>query len=167
MVKMISLLLVGAMGLCIDHPNSKHPLYVSITDIEWNSKEQSLEIISKIFIDDLEAALTKNYNKKVDLFTAPNAATKQLVLDYLQKHLQIAVNGKSCTFSIVGYERQKEACWCYVEISNVSSVSKITVANTILHDYTTQQINLLSATVGSQNKSTKLVYPESAATFSF
>jgi intergrase/recombinase len=144
-----------------------HPLYVSVTDLEWNSKEQTIEITSKIFVDDLQAILQKNYNQKVDLYEAPNELAGMLIRDYCKKNLVIEVNGKSCMYHFIGYERQKEACWCYFEITNISSVTNITCTNSILYDFTDKEMNLVHAVVGENKKSAKLVYPEKKAVFGF
>ena len=45
---------------------SLHPIYVSVTEIEHNAKDNTLEISCKIFTGDLEAVLRKNNKIKVD-----------------------------------------------------------------------------------------------------
>jgi hypothetical protein len=144
-----------------------HPLYVGITDIEWNNKEQTLEIVSKIFIDDLEATLKKNYTGTIDLYEAPNENVKKLLADYFKKHLLIAIDDKPGNLNIIGYEKQKEACWVYFEVIGVPSAKKINIINNLLHDYTNKQINLMHVTVGSATKSYKLDYPQSKVDFLF
>ncbi len=144
-----------------------HPLYVSITDLEWNAKEKSIEIVSKIFIDDFESILKKTYNKKIDLYATPDDASKAFIFDYFKKHLQVSIDGKSYTFNIIGYERQKEACWCYLEITGVASVKKVSVTNSMLHDFSEKQINVMHVRVNDKEKSNKLNYPNTAANFDF
>ena len=43
-----------------------HPFYVSLTDIRYNPDHNRLEMAQRIFWDDLEAALSQQYKKKVD-----------------------------------------------------------------------------------------------------
>jgi hypothetical protein len=160
------LFFAGSMPMLSDK-SSGHPLYVSVTDLEWNRKEQTVEITCKIFVDDLEAVLKKNYNRKVDLYEPQNEAAKNLILDYCSKNLAFEINGKTRNYHFIGYERQKEACWCYFEISNISSISNISCTNSLLYDYTEKEMNLIHATVGESKKNAKLVYPEKKVVFGF
>ena len=153
--------------LLVTSATKPHPLYISNTNIEYNSKAHTVEMINKIFVDDLEASLTKIYNRKIDLFANPNNATKQLLLDYIQKHIILTINNQPTTYTIVGYERQKEACWCYIEIPNITSVNKLSLTNTILYEYTDKQINLNHIIVNGVTKNTKLQSPETTAVFTF
>jgi intergrase/recombinase len=144
-----------------------HPLFVSNTDVEYNSKEKSIEIISKIFMDDLESILKKNTGKKIDLFATQNEIAKSAILKYLQDNLQINIDAKNYTFNLIGYERKKEACWVYLEIAKVNQPKKINIANSILYDFTNKEINLMHVTVNGVTKSNKVAYPEKNAEFVF
>jgi hypothetical protein len=165
MVKLLFLLATFFISNRIEQ--SPHPLYISITDMEWNSKEQSIEIVSKIFIDDFETTLKKTTGTNVDLYAAPSDKVKTMILDYFKKRLQITIDGKLYDYNILGYERQKEACWCYFEIMEVTSIKKIAIVNSLLHDFSEKQINLMHAKVGSKVKSYKLSVPNTTVSFDF
>ena len=38
-----------------------HKFYLSVTDIEYSEKDKSLQIITKVFIDDMEDALKEGH----------------------------------------------------------------------------------------------------------
>ena len=42
-----------------------HPIYISSTEVDYNTKAKSIEISVKIFVDDLEPVLSKKYNSKI------------------------------------------------------------------------------------------------------
>jgi hypothetical protein len=44
--------------------STKHPIFVTVTEIEQNIKEKSVEISCKIFTDDFEKALRAAYKLK-------------------------------------------------------------------------------------------------------
>jgi intergrase/recombinase len=162
-------LLVAFLLLLPAHfTNTKsHPLFVSNTDATYNTSEKSVEIISKIFLDDLEKSLKTKFNTKVDLFATPTSTTNSYVLHYMQQHLQYTINGKAVAYNLIGYERKKDACWVYVEIPNVTTIKSVTVTNSILHDFSSQQINLIHFTVGSNRQSHKFTYPNKEKSFTF
>src|SRR5215467_8661287 len=70
--------------------DSNHPYYVSVVEINHNAKDKTLEISCKIFTNDFEETLEKNYKTKVDLVNpADKGAMDKLVSDYLKKRLSI------------------------------------------------------------------------------
>lgn len=149
--------------------NLIHPFYVSMTEFNYNSKDNDLEISVRIFTDDLENTIRKNHpGIKIDiLHPADKQQMNQFVFDYIQKHLQVNINGKPMPESFVGYEEQSESIWTYLEIKNISSVQKLEIINSLLHDYNSNQINMMHAKVNGEEKSYKLDYPDTNASFDF
>ncbi|HKP32962.1 MAG TPA: DUF6702 family protein [Chitinophagaceae bacterium] len=145
-----------------------HPLFVSVTEINHNPKEKTLEISCKTFADDLEKGIDNSAKLKLDLFKIKDSSLAEKgVNDYIKKHLQVKVDGKPVNLEFVGFEREGDALWSYFQISNVASVKKIEINNTILHDVSNDQINLVHVTVGGNRKSTKLDYPASQSSYDF
>ena len=145
-----------------------HPFHVSVVEIEHNASDKTLEISCKIFTDDFESILAKNYNKKVDLINPTDkAAMDSLVKKYIYSHLSIKVNGKPVVLNYIGYENEKEAAYGYIEVENISSVSKLDINNTILFDKFDDQVNIMHVKANGDRKSTKLNYPDKETSFSF
>lgn len=143
-----------------------HPFFVSVTEVDHNAQDKTLEISSKIFTDDLEAVLLKNYGTLVDFKkTGEKASQDKLVADYVKKHLSLKADGKQLTLEYVGFEEEREAIWVYCQVSGVASVKKLEMDVSILHDYTNSQINLVHATVGGDRKSYKLDFPRRLVVF--
>ena len=141
---------------------------MSVTEIEHNVKEKSLEISCKIFTDDFEKTLRANYKTKIDLLDDKLKSTMdKYVKDYLQKHLKIIVDGKPQILKYIGYEKNEEGINTYLEISNVITLKKMEVTDNILYDYKSSQISLIHVTVGGNRQSTKLTNPEASAVFNF
>lgn len=161
-------LLVGLVWFSLGATTKHHPLYISVTEIEHNAKEKSLEVSCKIFTDDFEKTLRAAYKTKVDLLDAKQKpAMDKLVNDYVQKHLQITVDNKPVQLKFIGYERIEEAIYSYYEADNIATVKKIAIMDNILYDYKEQQMGFLHVTVGGKRQSTKLANPESRAEMSF
>ena len=145
-----------------------HPFYVSVTDINHNSKNKSLEISSKIFFDDLEREIEMENKVSFDIIKPVNKAkVNVLIADYVKKHLQIKVDGKLLTMNYIGYEIQEDAAWCYLEIPKVDKVGIIEINDHILFKLHTEQINMLNVTVNGKRQSTKLDAPTSRVNFKF
>ena len=145
-----------------------HPFHVSVLEINHNATDKTLEISCKIFTDDFEKVLAKNYNTKVDLINPPNkAAMDTLVKKYLFSHLSIKANGKPVSFSYIGFEDDKEAAYGYIEVENVSSVAKLDIATNMMYDMFEDQVNIMHVIVNGNRKSTKLNFPDTEATLNF
>ena len=145
-----------------------HPFFVSVTTINHNAKNQSVEVSCRIFYDDLERTIEKQYKSPVDIVHPKDKAKmNQMLNDYIKKHLVIKVDSKALNLSYVGYEIQEDAAWIYFEVKGISKVKKFDVHDDILFSEHPEQINMLHVTVGGQRKSTKLDNPDSDAAFEF
>lgn len=167
MVKALFFLFFGCYNITSTIAPRVHPLFVSITDAEYNATNKTVEIISKIFADDLEGAIQKKYNVKIDLFAKASEVNKQYLLKYLQEHLKYTIDNKVYPFSIIGYELNKGACWIYLEMTNIASIKNVTVFNNLLYEYSDKQINLVHFNANGNNKSNKLNHPATTANFTF
>ena len=145
-----------------------HPFFVSLTEVQHNEKAKRLEVSCKVFSNDLEAALEKNYRTQIDILKpGDRARIEPLIRDYLQKHFQVLVDSKPVSFQFLGYEIEEDAAWCYLEASKVNQVTRIEVKNDVLFAEHPTQTNLLHVTVKGRRQSTKLDNPESKASFNF
>lgn len=145
-----------------------HPLYISVTEIRHNAKDKILEISCKIFTNDLETVLEKGAKIQVDLSNSANkAATDKLIEEYVERHLRLKVDGRPAGLHFVGSEKEADGTWSYLQVNDVTSVKRIDVVNDLLYDGFSQQINIMHVTVGGERKSTRLDYPEAAASFQF
>ncbi len=147
------------------HP---HPFYVSVSEIHENAKEKILEITCKIFTDDFEKDLRKDFKTHVDLLNkADKPAMDQLVDKYIKTHLRISVDNKPCLLSYVGYEQDEEAVECYFQVNDIRVNKTVAVNDNILFDYKPEQVNIVHVTVRGTRKSTQLVNPDSSVSFDF
>jgi len=149
-------------------PRLPHPFYIGVTEMNYNEASKSLEISCKAFTDDLETALGKANKEKPDLFQAKNKETANKEIEaYLKTHLLIKINGKAVTPGFLGFERENEAVWSYLEAVNVPQPRTVEITNSILYDAFDQQINLVHVTVNGARKSSKLQYPDTKVSFEF
>ena len=145
-----------------------HPLYVSVTEVNHNAAEKSLEISVKVFYDDLEQILEKNNNLQLDILAEKDKHSfDQHIPAYFGKTLVLTVDGKPTKLSYVGFEVDKESAFCYFEIKNINSIKKIDISNSILYDFNDSEMNIMHVTVNGNRKSSKVNYPEKEASFSF
>ena len=70
---------------------SIHPIYISV--IEINSKEHNLEVVFKIFRDDLEDGIKNNLGKNVSIDSQSKVElNNKIIQEYLNTLTSIKVN---------------------------------------------------------------------------
>ncbi|HLY68307.1 MAG TPA: DUF6702 family protein [Puia sp.] len=145
---------------------TNHPFYVSVTEINHNPKDKTLEISCKIFINDFETVLEKTFNSKVDLNNAKyKEANDKMISQYIMKHFLIAVDGRPQTLQFVGCENKAESVWSYFQVDNIPSVKKIDINSNILYESFESEINILHVTVGGNRQSVEVTNPNTKASF--
>lgn len=146
----------------------KHPVYVSVTEIEHNAQNKSLEVSCKIFTDDFEKTLRAKYSTHVDLLDNKyKAAMDKLVNDYIQAHFKITIDGKVVPLKYLGFEEIEEGIYCYFEAKNISNIKQLIVTNNLLYEYKSEQMGLIHCIVNGKMKNYKLNNPEETAVFNF
>ena len=161
-------ILMVIMAIPASYATSFHPFYVSVTEMNYNAKSKSFEISCKMFAEDIEDVLKQNYKANVDLSNEKQQTqNNQMMNDYMVKHLSFTIDSKPASFKFIGYEKEKESVYCYLELVNVPGVKKMAVNNSILYDFKTEQINIIHAMVNGKRVSTKVDYPQSQANFTF
>ena len=136
-----------------------HPLHVSVTEIEYSEKNKSLQIISRIFIDDLETSIrSKIKDENLDLLEpGPGRTTDQLVTSYLNDHLKIRLDGKPAKIKYLAHEIEDVAIICYLEIEGVKKIKQIEITNHVIQETHEDQSNLVHVTYKGPVKSLRLM----------
>jgi hypothetical protein len=133
----------------------KHEYYVSVTKIEYAKEQQSLQIITQIFINDFEKLLRQRYDETITLNgddVEPETVEKYMNR-YLSGKLKINVNGASVGFKFIGKEYKDDITYCYLEIENISEVKSLEVTNRTLFDIIPEQQNIVRLKLLDRNKS--------------
>lgn len=165
--KWLLLPLLGGVLMAGKKP-ADHPFHVSVVEINHNAADKTLEISCKIFTDDFEKILGKNYRTKVDLINPPNKAVMDtLVKKYILSHLLVKADGRPVAMNYLGFENEGEAVYSYIEVENVATVKKIEIITNLMHDLFDDQVNIVHVTVGGNRKSNKMDYPATQTSISF
>lgn len=137
-----------------------HPFYLSVTEMKYNEKNKSMEIACKMFTNDLEGALKKTTGKKVDIINPKEKKeVEKILFEYITKRLSINLNGKSTTLKYIGYEKEEDVIWTYMEIEKCEKPKQLNINTSLLYDYIKDQINLVSFEMAGNKQSSKVSNP--------
>jgi len=137
---------------------STHKYYVSITKIEYVKEQKSVQIITRIFIDDFEKLLKERYDDKIIL--ASNLDEMQIdnyIKKYLLSKLNININGKESVIKFIGKEYDSDVVQCYLEIEAVENIKSFTIKNSVLYDMFNEQKNIVRTAINGKYKSFILI----------
>ena len=164
-----AILLPVEIGIVKPEGNTfRHPLHLTSTELNYNSKTGTFEISCRIFTDDFEEILAKNYKVKADLSAvSKHKEMDQLVNKYMAAHLKLAANGKALQLNYLGFENEKEAVVVYLESAKLNGLKKMETTHTVLYDLFDDQINIIHVTVNGKRKSSKLNYPHNSLLSTF
>lgn len=135
-----------------------HPLHISVTEIEFDEKDKSLEIMIRVFTEDLEEAIRdERKDRHIDILNpGKGITTNQLLSAYLKNHIKISLDTKQQTLEYLGHESEGEAIVCYLQVSNVKKWKTIEVFNDIIISVYDDQSNIIHVTVQNKVKSARL-----------
>lgn len=137
-----------------------HKFHVSVAQIEFNEKEQAVEIVLRVFTDDLENALSQHAKRPIKLDPATANADKQLgamIMAYLRASFAMkSKTGHPIRFSWVGWEGQADMCWLYIEGKLPGGLAGAQLRNKIFCELFDDQINIVNAKI--QNKQIGLMF---------
>lgn len=148
---------------------TSHPIYVTVTEIEHNKKEHTLEISCKIFTNDFETILKKNYpNQKIDIIRPENKSSiNDKINQYIQRHLKLVVDQKKVALQFIGYEQNEDCILVYFQVDGIQSFNSVSVIDNLLYDYKEEQISLIYFIKDGVRKSIKLNNPDDHYQFVF
>lgn len=143
--------------------STPHPFHVSVCEINHDGKTNALQITHRIFLDDFEEGLNKEYHENLDLLNPKDLdKINRLVAEYLSKRFSISVNGKKRDIEYLGNEMAKDVMWCYMEVSKVRRVTSIEIEDKVLFDAFEDQSNIIHVDYNDQIKSLRLVRDKSS-----
>lgn len=145
------------LSLCVQFSAWVHPMHVSVTEIEMDEKEKRLEIMMRVFIDDLELTLRQHYKQpELDILEPKEQSLDQLMEAYLKSRFQVSLDSKVQVARYLGHERDHEALIFYIEVEKVKKWRAIQVRNSIITEIYDDQSNLVHVTVGETVRSLRL-----------
>ena len=143
-----------------------HEFHLSITEIEYVAEKQEIQIISRVFIENLEAMLHKRVNENIIL---DNGVDETAIDEYLERYLKdkltISVDGQELEIDFLGKKYESESVHLYALISNVDRFDEMNVTNEVLFDAFKEQQNIIKLKTASVAKSYVLIPSKSSYLF--
>ena len=148
--------------------DKKHPYYISLVDVKYDAKQSSLQISTRMFVNDLEDALRKTSKTNIDIINPTVKSQADTILfSYIKQRLNFTVNSKKQKFNFIGYEKEEESIWTYLEIQKVTLPKKLIIDTKLLYDFLPNETNIVHVEINGVKKSSKVTNPNTKVEFSF
>ena len=123
-----------------------HKFYVSVTNIQYSEKNNSFQITSRIFIDDLEAVLKERYGVTSNLATDKESNIAEAYIEkYFRTKFVLELDGEKVDYQFLGKAYDNDVIICYLELTDVKldDISSVGFQNEILTDMFEEQQNIV------------------------
>ena len=163
---------IGLISSSLTNPQSAirnphlHKVHVSVSQLEYNQKAQSVEIVLRVYADDLENALSQHSKRQIKLDPATANKDKRVVetvVAYLRDSFQLKDKaGRAVRLNWVGMEWQTDMYWLYVEgkmpavPANSNALEGAQLKNKVFNELFDDQVNIVNAKI--QNKQFGLMF---------
>ena len=133
-----------------------HDFHVSHTTFHYNETTNSIEITSKVSIEDLEKSLESINSTKLNLGNKnENKSANFFIKNYFSNHLKITINGDELSYKWVGKEISNDLhdIYLFFEILNFKSatdIESIKIENSILLERSKKQSNIVLIELGDK-----------------
>lgn len=123
---------------------SDHKFYVSTTKVEYKEDIKSIQIITKLFIDDIEDVLQERYDPSISLDTKKETKEAETFLKkYVLQKLKIEVDGEEIQLNYIGREYDIDLVKIYLEATDINRFKDLEIENKILFEISPDQQNII------------------------
>ena len=137
-----------------------HKFYISVTNVDYSEKDKAVQIITRIFVNDMNAVLTERYGVETKLGTdRENKVDSEYLEKYLRAKFVVEINGKTVPYNFIGKKYDTDMIILYLEVPKIElkNLSNIAVENEILTDLYDEQQNVVHFKIDGKKKSYVLV----------
>ena len=129
------------VGLC---SFNVHKFYVSIYKVDFVPEKKRVEITARIFLDDLNLALEKEFKTKIYLGEKTETPQDLLFLQkYMTQCLQIFIDGKEKPVVFLSKEIENNVAIMYFKVNDIKKIKSIKIHNNALLDLYSDQQNII------------------------
>jgi hypothetical protein len=133
-VFMAALISIGAAA-------QAHNYHMGLTDISFNPRTGSTEIVHTYTAHDVEALLMNLYQRNFDLGTEED---QSVFRRYIEKQFSITADGKRLPIQWVGMEAKADSIVVYQEIEKTALPHGATLRDAVLSDFLPTQVNTVN-----------------------
>lgn len=133
-----------------------HKFYMSLTQVNYVPEKQAVQIIVRLFVDDLQAELNAlSSEAPIELDTDREPEDVELRFEsYLKSRLSFKIDATNKEFHYIGKEYSDDMAVFYLEISAIDTIRELSIQNKLLINSFPEQENIVKTKIYNKHKST-------------
>lgn len=141
---------------------SVHKFYVALYQVNYAPDKKMLQITTRIFVDDLNAAVGKKYSKKINL-GSDNETVEDVTLlkKYFSEKFYIKVNGQTKPIHFLSKEMEGDVLICYFSMKEIQKINTLEIYNAVITEGNSEQQNIMHFNVSGVKNT--LLFTESSS----
>ena len=139
--------------------SSFHKFYLSVSEIRYSAADKTLQVTSRIFMDDLEQLMEDRYGITAHWLTdKQHPGAHGLLEKYLTQRFVVKRDGKILPLKLLGLKEQNDVFVLFIEFSvdNWEQTKQLSVQNRVLMDLFEEQQNVVHLYLNGKKSSTVL-----------
>jgi hypothetical protein len=147
--------LIGLLFIYVLSSFAYHKFYMGIFQVNYAAEKKMIQITSRIFVDDLNKAVEKRFNRKNFIGTEKETAEDvELLKKYLSETFIIKVNNKAKAITFLSKELEAgDVLVCYSRITGVEKFKTLEIYNSALIDWNAEQQNITHISANGEKRS--------------
>jgi len=143
-----------------------HGFHASFTVIEHNARAGTLELLHRLFIQDLEVVLTARRGEAMTIDDSP--LVQKFIEEYLLDVFSLAdSNGKRLRPDWVGMKLQIDTLFVYRELKVPAAPAALIVSDQTLTEAHPGQVNSVNVTIGGRTQTAVFTIDDPPRTLTF
>jgi hypothetical protein len=150
-LKSLFALLILPLLLCVSTAASAHRFHFGMTDISYNERTRSTEIVHTYTAHDIDALLLNLYQRQFDL---SDPEDQDVLRQYVERQFWLAgPDGKRLPAKWVGMTVDANSVVIYQEIDDTPLTRAATIRQGVLIDFLPEQVNTVNLGAGGAVRS--------------
>lgn len=147
------IVMLGVMALDTSASLNAHNVYSSISQLDWNASDNSIELVVQIHGHELETKLSIIKDRRMSfLEDADFRDLEKATGDYLTSHINLALDETPVDLIFLGIETDGQTVIAYLEQDWPSVPTSIDYMNSIFLEDLAGQVNSVLVTVGENRQ---------------
>ena len=135
---------------------AKHPIHLSITNVDYNQSKKKFEISFKMFTDDFQQIIFQKYAVKINLKNInDDKKSCEYINKYINEHFSLIINTQNIFLEDMKFKNSEikdDNLWLYYEIKYNKQATNVEIRNSLMLDLYRDQKNLLIFTYKKTQK---------------
>ncbi len=134
-----------------------HPIHISVTNMEYVQDKKAFDVYFKIFWDDFETIIQKNYGVYLKLTQPDERKDKEMYFSkYISDHFKIIADGKLLAGNLKNAEIRDKSIWIFYSYPCPPDTKRVEVEDKLMMDMFDDQKNLFMFKFGKIEKAYSL-----------